>query len=207
MLKHYAINGWKTQYGVGGIAVRKACELILQNPGIPQQELFDRAVKFSGLNRSTATWIVSPKHARSPAGKLWERRKDGVFRCYPNNFTGLFVGAIEARKSDLEDFILKARHEYTDRSLKTGDLVNVNHADFMEIPPKQGILVGWVCPQSPHRYHRSSDQDPIIGTFFDAVDAVINGEYFTNIWPMILENGMTTPEVCYDAESVSRVVE
>lgn len=81
------INGFTVPGGRGGAAVAKACQLIIDNPGIKQGDLHSQAAHWAGLNWSTANWITSPG-PKSPAELLWSRTKDGRgFRCYPNEFT------------------------------------------------------------------------------------------------------------------------
>ena len=81
------IGGYNVPGGKGGAAVARACQLILQNPGIKQGDIHEQAAHWSGLNHSTANWITSPG-SKSPAAILWDRRKAGRgFRCYPNEHT------------------------------------------------------------------------------------------------------------------------
>lgn len=90
------IAGFRVPGGSSGAAVRKACEIVLAQPGIRQTKLLEDAVKFSRLNFSTAGWITSPG-PKSPATILWDRRKvDGVFCCFPNEFTPQCCGSLEA---------------------------------------------------------------------------------------------------------------
>lgn len=81
------VGGYKVPAGRGGAAVAKACQLILQNPGIKQGDVHEQAARWAGLNFSTANWITSPG-PNSPACFLWDRQKEGrSFRCYPNEHT------------------------------------------------------------------------------------------------------------------------
>ena len=81
------IGGYTVPGGRGGAAVAYACQLVLQRPGIKQGDIHAEASYWSGLNHSTASWIASPG-AKSPAGILWDRRKEGRgFKCYPNELT------------------------------------------------------------------------------------------------------------------------
>ena len=82
------VNGYTIPGGYSGVAVRRACETVLANPGITQKQLLAEAVMCSGLAASTAGWIVSPGNpwnGKSPATRLWDRRvvPGHVFRCYP----------------------------------------------------------------------------------------------------------------------------
>lgn len=94
------INGYTVPGGSSGVAVRRACELILERPGIAQKHVLQEAVRFSGLNFSTAGWITSPG-PKSPATLLWDRRKEGVFSCYPNTHTEKVIGAQAALFDEL----------------------------------------------------------------------------------------------------------
>ena len=81
------IGGYTVPGGKGGAAVARACQLILQNPGIKQGDIHEQAARWAGLNHSTANWITSPGFG-SPAAILWDRKKEGRgFRCYPNEHT------------------------------------------------------------------------------------------------------------------------
>ncbi len=86
------VNGYIVPGGFSGVAVRRACETVLANPGIPQTQLLQEAVRYSGINMGTASWITSPG-PRSPATLLWDRRKEGTFKCYPNEHTEKVIGA------------------------------------------------------------------------------------------------------------------
>lgn len=89
------INGYTIPGKKGGIGVRKACQLVLNNPGIKTEDLHTEAAWFANLNLSTAGWIVSPKDG--PVGQLWERRKEGRgFRHYPNEFTESAIGDLKS---------------------------------------------------------------------------------------------------------------
>jgi len=115
------INGYPVPSGYGGVAVRRACEIILQNPGFRQSDVLRLALGTSGLNPSTAGWITSPG-PKSPATLLWDRRKEGVFRCYPNEFTSL---AGSTREHLLETVVGDVRKQIKGfpANLKQGDLV------------------------------------------------------------------------------------
>jgi hypothetical protein len=87
------------------VAVLKACQLVRDNPGIKQGDLVDEATRWANLNLSTATWITTPG-PKSPAGILWDRRKEGRgYRCYPNEHTSSAPDArVPLRKLILDDF-------------------------------------------------------------------------------------------------------
>jgi hypothetical protein len=81
------INGYKIPGGIGGLTVRVACSLVENDPGIKQSDLLRDATSATGLNHSTASWIVSPSD-KSPATKLWDRVKMGRGFClFPNEHT------------------------------------------------------------------------------------------------------------------------
>ena len=86
MTKKIEVNGYKIPGQRGGIAVWKALYNVLNNPGISQKHQLADAACFSSLNHSTLGWLTSPG-TNSPAGKLWDRRKEGAFRLYPNEWT------------------------------------------------------------------------------------------------------------------------
>ena len=81
------IGGYNVPGGKGGAAVARACQLVLQNPGIKQGDIHEQAASWAGLNHSTANWLTSPG-PKSPAEILWTRKKEERgFRCYPNSLT------------------------------------------------------------------------------------------------------------------------
>lgn len=99
------IGGYVVPGGRGGAAVARACQLILQNPGIKQGDIHEQAAEWAGLNHSTASWIGSPG-PKSPAGILWDRWKEGRgFKCYPNDLTDkLGDPRIRLRQELLKEF-------------------------------------------------------------------------------------------------------
>lgn len=117
------VNGYKVPDGLSGVAVRRACELIIERPGVTQKEVLEAAVKASSLNFSTAGWITSPG-PKSPACVLWERRKEGVFKCYPNEFTDKVTGSTEFLHNN---FIEDVRRSLKAAKFipKVGDLVDI----------------------------------------------------------------------------------
>ena len=115
------VNGFKVPTGASGVAIRKACELITAKPGISQKEVLEVAVRFSGLNFSTATWITSPG-SRSPTGFLWDRRKEGTFKCYPNQFTAQVVGSVEHLREHLLKDLCKS---WPDRLPQDGEVIRI----------------------------------------------------------------------------------
>ncbi len=146
--KHLIVNGYKVPNGFGGVAVRKACEVIMQTPGIPQTIVLDAAIRASGLNASTAGWITSPGNpwnGKSPATRLWERRKEGVFKCYPNEFTALVSGSKEHLKDTYTSVIMK-QIKNSGGFIQPGSLVNITH--LISLGPKVdtsriGMFLQW----------------------------------------------------------------
>jgi hypothetical protein len=92
------INGYKMPRlgSKGRAAIEYACKAILDSPGEKQGDIQEWACRFSGLNSSTAGWIVCPG-SKSPALKLWDRQKIGRgYKCFPNEFTELAAGNPDA---------------------------------------------------------------------------------------------------------------
>ena len=138
------IGGYKVPGGKGGAAVARACQLILQNPGIKQGDIHEQAASWAGLNHSTANWLTSPGSS-SPAEILWTRKKEGRgFRCYPNEHTDkLGDPRIRLRQELLKDF---------DRDWETagrpipGNLVTVKKVRYSSDSPQEyeiGLLLGF----------------------------------------------------------------
>lgn len=120
-----AINGYNIPGKRGGIAVRKAAQIVLNNPGIKTDDILTEAAHFADLNLSTAGWIVNPKDG--PVGTLWERRKEGRgFRHYPNAFTECAIGDLEGdvRAMVLKKFIGQNQHLFGTRP---GDIIRSTH--------------------------------------------------------------------------------
>ena len=132
------IGGYKVPGGKGGAAVARACQLILQNPGIKQVDIHEQSAHWAGLNHSTANWITSPG-SNSPAVILWDRKKEGRgFRCYPNEHTDkLGDPRIRLRQELLKDF---DRDWGNSGRPNPGELVRVkNYGGTYEL----GLLLGF----------------------------------------------------------------
>ena len=128
------VNGYTVPGGYSGVAVRRACETVLANPGITQKQLLAEAVMCSGLAASTAGWIVSPGNpwnGKSPATRLWDRRvvPGHVFRCYPNEFTDKAMGSQDSILEELLRFTSTACKK--NRPPAVGDLVEVRPGDYL----------------------------------------------------------------------------
>lgn len=145
------VNGYIVPGGLGGVGVRKACETIIDNPGIPQIDLFEILVEYTRLNRSTAGWMVSP--GGGPAEKLWTRKKESVLRyvgqsgprhvfcCYPNEFTSRVVGS----KEHLRLYWLSEQTALCKRlgNINVGDIVKWCSRRDPSIE-HMGVFHGWV---------------------------------------------------------------
>lgn len=172
------VNGYSLPRGYGGVAVRRACELILAHPGIAQKDLLPEAAKFAGLNLSTAGWITSPG-PKSPAGILWERRKETIFRCYPNEHTEKAVGAQTAL---LNEKIAQPKRRWAEGklTLRVGDLVNLRPR-FLQVE-SGGVVVGFGLGQM-------LPADPI----FNSIDEIIATQPLCTVadvvYVSIMENG------------------
>lgn len=160
------VNGYKVPGAWSGVAVRYACERVLANPGISQVDLLQAATTVSGLNLGTAGWITSPG-PKSPATLLWDRRKEGVFRCYPNEFTEKVTGFQKAIIEEITKFTLGRCK--LNRVPEVGELVEVRSGD--NYYHHEGVVLGFVTAEdmntlhpsvtaalssmvAPHHYHR-----------------------------------------------------
>lgn len=137
--ENLVVNGYKVPGGMSGVAVRRACELVIASPGITQKDLLEGSVMYSGLNFSTAGWITSPG-PKSPATLLWDRRKEGVFKCYPNEHTDRVVGA-EAAMFDERVLDFRRQTRGFKWLPKPGDLVRSTTA--LGDVYAEGIILGW----------------------------------------------------------------
>jgi hypothetical protein len=150
------IGGYNVPSGAGRVAVAAAIYLIKQNPGVKQVDVQKHAVRFSGLNSSTAGWVTSPG-VKSPATILWDRRKEGVFRCYPNENTALFNLDPVQLASDI------CKREMAESiQVKVGDLVQVKTYRATE----PGILVGFRL-YGGWDFQQFSKGTPVSGIFTD----------------------------------------
>ncbi len=117
------INGYTIPSGRGGVAVRKACELLIANPGMAQSKLHEEACYYAGISSSHTGWLVNPNDPKCPLPKLWNRNKEGVFRHYPNEFTKQGIGSEQAIFDLLADTVRSAvrKSPYVP---KVGDLID-----------------------------------------------------------------------------------
>jgi len=165
IINNYTMPGKK-----GGIAVRKACAMILENPGHKQGDVLEYAANFAGINRGTATWLTSPGD-KSPATLLWDRRPEGRgYHLYPNEFTEQGAdGLVEAVKEDW----LEHAHIFMQRgrNLKIEDLVrmdyNPRHGVRQNKPIEPGIFLGWALKScySPNVVAAGPSLDALIAHF------------------------------------------
>lgn len=176
------VNEFVVPGGLGGVAVRRACELVLERPGISQKELLMLAVEYSGLNFSTAGWITSPGNpwsGKSPATRLWDRRKEGVFSCYPNAFTDK---VLDAQSALFDETVNQIRLQLRGTKFRPnpGDLVSL--IDTMGNAYSEGFVVGY-------SYGRMHMSDPV----FNSIEAIIEARPHTvrgdRAFLDIIENG------------------
>lgn len=173
------VNGYTVPGGYSGVAVRHACETVLANPGITQKDLLEAAVKCSGLNFGTAGWITSPG-PKSPATLLWDRRKEGVFKCYPNEHTEKVVGAETAL---FDEVMNQTRLSF--RGVKyrpaVGDLVALTAAIDGRVYA-EGLFIGY-------SFGRMSDSDPLYNSVEEIVEARPRCSYGDQVFMDYIENG------------------
>ena len=172
------VNGYIVPGGYGGAAVRRACETILENPGITQKDLLQEAVRFSGINLSTAGWITSPG-PKSPATLLWDRRKEGVFKCYPNEHTEGVVGAEAALFDEIMNGVRLQLRGVVYRPVP-GELVSF--LDIDGTPYSTGLLIGY-------SFGRHNLSDPIFNSIDDIIKARPSCRYGDRVHLDIIENG------------------
>jgi len=172
------INGYIVPGGRSGVAVRRACETVLANPGIPQTHLLQEAVRYSGINMGTAGWITSPG-PKSPATLLWDRRKEGTFKCYPNEHTEGVVGAEAALFDEIMDGVRLQLRGVKYRPV-LGELVSFLAIDGT--PYSTGLLIGY-------SFGRHNLSDPIFNSIDDIIKARPSCRYGDRVHLDIIENG------------------
>ena len=174
------VNGYTIPGGYSGVAVRRACETVLANPGITQKQLLAEAVMCSGLAASTAGWIVSPGNpwnGKSPATRLWDRRvvPGHVFRCYPNEFTDKAMGSQDAILEELLRFTSAACKK--NRPPAVGDLVEVRPGDYLL---NKSMVLGFTLGEDKVLY-------PTVG---DALATRKNSiKHWERVWVSLVEAG------------------
>lgn len=176
--EHLVVNGYRVPGGFSGVAVRRACEIVTGIPGITQQELLREAIRYSGLNSSTAGWITSPG-PKSPAGLLWDRNKEGVFKCYPNKFTDGVVGAQAALFDEIMNST-RLQLRGVDYRPVPGDLVNFH--DISGTPYSTGLFIGY-------GFGRHELSDPVFNSIDDIIKARPSCRVGDRVDLNIIENG------------------
>jgi hypothetical protein len=172
------VNGYRVPGGHGGVAVRRACEMVAALPGITQKELLAEAIRYSGLSASTAGWITSPG-SKSPAGLLWDRHREGVFKCYPNEHTERVVGAQAALFDEIMN-ITRLQHRGAKFRPVPGDLVNFH--SFIGDPYVTGFFIGY-------GFGRHEPGDPIFSSIDDIIKARPPCRVGDRVDLNIIENG------------------
>lgn len=190
--EHLVVNGFRVPGGFSGVAVRKACELIIANPGISQSEVLKLSVAYSGISLSQAGWITSPG-PKSPATLLWGRRKEGVFRCYPNEHTESVVGAQDALFDEFTKTTMRVFRDVKFRP-KPGDLVRVSQWEAAG----KGIFLGYQLGQDSRNFGLRNTVEEWIAER----PAVEVGD---RIWAIVLLNGSHRPSYVWNFSSVQPV--
>jgi hypothetical protein len=176
--EHLVVNGFRVPGGFGGVAVRRACEYIIANPGIPQSEVLKLSVAYSGLSLSQAGWITSPG-PKSPATLLWDRRKEGTFKCYPNEHTEGVVGAQAALFDEIMNGVRLQLRGVKYRPVP-GELVSFLAIDGT--PYSTGLLIGY-------SFGNHNLSDPIFNSIDDIIKARPSCRYGDRVHLDIIENG------------------
>jgi hypothetical protein len=176
--EHLVINGYRVPGGFSGVAVRRACEMVAAIPGITQKLLLAEAIRYSGLNGSTAGWITSPG-PKSPATLLWDRRKEGTFKCYPNEHTEEVVGAQAALFDEIMNGVRLQLRGVVYRPVP-GELVSFLAIDGTTY--STGLLIGY-------SFGRHNLSDPIFNSIDDIIKARPSCRYGDRVHLDIIENG------------------
>lgn len=180
--QHLVVNGYKVPGGFSGAAVRRACEFVVANPGVSQVDLLREAVRFSGINMSTAGWITSPGNpwnGKSPATRLWDRRKQLVFRCYPNEHTEGVVGAQDALFDEIMNGVRLQLRGVKFRPVP-GDLINFHNAvgDIYST----GLFIGYT-------FGTLTEDGPLFNSVDDIIAARPACEHHHRVYVHLIENG------------------
>jgi hypothetical protein len=172
------VNGYKVPSGYSGASVRRACELVIAEPGIKQRDLLERSVMYSGINLSTAGWITSPG-PKSPATLLWDRHKEGIFRCYPNAFTEIATGAQDALFDAIMNDVRLSLRGVKYRPA-VGDLVGAD--DTVGKRWTEGIFIGY-------SFNRGIPSPTLYNTIEDIIAARPPCKIGDQVFMDIIENG------------------
>ncbi len=184
------VNGYKVPGGRGGAAVAKACQLIIQNPGIKQGDVLDTVAYWSKLNHSTANWITSPG-PKSPAELLWSRQKVGRgFCCFPNEFTHLLGDPrIRLRAEVVKDFDGDWKQA---GSPQPGDLVKYIRPRWDENSAQEtdiGLMVGFI--KTTNRGSNYREEVVFNRNHLDDLDNYTAGSFW--LTPQVNINGQLRP--------------
>ena len=171
------VNGYKVPGGRGGAAVAKACQLIIQNPGIKQGDVLDQVTNWAKLNHSTANWITSPG-PKSPAERLWSRQKVGRgFCCFPNEYTHLLGDPrIRLQAEVIRDFDGDWK---TVGSPHPGDLVRYFRPRWDENSAQEstlGLMVGFI--KSSYHGYVMREELVFSRSYLDDLDNYTNGSFW-----------------------------
>jgi hypothetical protein len=176
------VNGYKVPSAWSGVAVRYACERVLASPGISQVDLLQESTTVSGLNIGTAGWLTSPG-PKSPATLLWDRRKERVFRCYPNEFTEKVTGYLGAIREEITRFTLGRCK--MNRVPEIGELVQVRSGDGYH--HHEGVVLGFVAGDDPALH-------PSVTA---ALSSMVAPRHYQRVGVALMETG--TNKIHYDA--------
>jgi hypothetical protein len=177
------VNEYIVPGGFGGVAVRRACELILERPGIAQKHVLEEAVRYSGINFSTAGWLTSPGNpwnGKSPATRLWDRRKEGVFSCYPNEHTEKVVGAESALFDEIMNQTRLSFRGVKYRP-KVGDLVALTAA-IDDSVYAEGLFIGY-------SFGKMQLNDPLYNSVEEIVETRPRCSIGDQVVMEVIENG------------------
>ena len=177
------VNEYTVPGGFSGVAVRRACEHVLANPGVSQVELLQVAVQYSGINFGTAGWITSPGNpwtGKSPATRLWDRRKEGTFKCYPNEYTDKVVGAESALFDEIMNQTRLSFRGVKYRP-KVGDLVALTAAVDDKVFA-EGLFIGYA-------FGKMRPNDPLYNSVEDIIEARPRCSYGDQVVMEVIENG------------------
>jgi hypothetical protein len=172
------INEYIVPGGFSGVAVRQACETVLANPGVSQIDLLGWAATYSGINFGTAGWITSPG-PKSPATRLWDRRKEGVFKCYPNEHTEKVVGAQAALFDEIMNQTRLSFRGVKYRP-KVGDLVALAEARGKVYA--EGLFIGY-------SFGKMQPNDPVFSTVEEIIETRPRCSYGDQVVMEVIENG------------------
>ena len=164
------INGYKIPAGKGGLAIRIAAQMIMKNPGIKQGDLLNEACAAAELNVSTATWITSPG-SKSPAEKLWDRKKEGRgFKLYPNEWTQAVAESFRpAYREFVNSNIASAKKQFVKwfgREVRLSDLFQLDNNETYE-SGRRGVVMGFKIDRNYH------NEAPSTSGFSNSVDEAL----------------------------------